>query len=337
MKKIIKTSVVVTIILSILISYSFFGPLVQPPKNNYLYIPTGADFSTVEKIIQEQSICSKNIFSVYSTLLQYRQNIKPGKYRIENNSSVFTLLRKLKSGRQEEVRCTITKLRTKEDLAKWISDKMEPDYEEAFRFLNSNDSLLLFGVDTNTVMTLIIPNTYLFWWNGSMNKIMGRLKKQQDYFWDRRKQQLAAQQLNQIQVYTIASIVEEETNRKSDKPKIASVYINRIRKGMKLEADPTVKYALRDFGLKRIYLKHLTYPSPYNTYYTKGLPPGPICTPSIESIDAVLEAPSTDYLFFVAKPDFNGYSNFSSNYAQHMIYAKQYQAALDKLTKNNAH
>ena len=115
----------------------------------------------------------------------------------------------------------------------------------------------------------------------------------------------------------------------ADKGKIASVYINRYHKGMNLGADPTVKFALKDFSLKRILFQHLSVASPYNTYRNKGLPPGPICTPSIETLDAVLNAPITDYLYFVAKPDFSGYSNFSSNFAEHSKYAKQYQQALN--------
>jgi UPF0755 protein len=135
----------------------------------------------------------------------------------------------------------------------------------------------------------------------------------------------------------MASIVEEETNKADDKGRIASVYMNRIKKGMKLEADPTVKYAMRNFGLKRILHGHLAYPSPYNTYQQTGLPPGPICTPSINTIDAVLDAPETNYIFFVAKPDFKGYSNFAATYPEHLVYAKMYQKALDSLImrKNN--
>ena len=133
------------------------------------------------------------------------------------------------------------------------------------------------------------------------------------------------------EVYTIASIVEEETNKQSDKGLIASVYMNRIKKGMKLEADPTVKYAMRNFGLKRILHGHLDYPSLYNTYQHTGLPPGPICTPSITTIDAVLDAPQTNYIFFVAKPEFNGYSNFAATYQEHLVFANAYRRALDSL------
>jgi UPF0755 protein len=142
--------------------------------------------------------------------------------------------------------------------------------------------------------------------------------------------------LTPVQVYSMASIVEEETNKEEDKGLIASVYMNRMNSGMKLQADPTVKFAMKDFGLKRILLKHLTYDSPFNTYQNAGLPPGPICTPSVKTIDAVLNAPQTTYIYFVAKPDFNGYSNFASTYAEHMVFAKAYQNALDSLIKVKA-
>ena len=133
------------------------------------------------------------------------------------------------------------------------------------------------------------------------------------------------------QVYTIASIVEEETNKNDEKGNVASVYINRYHKGMPLGADPTIKFALKDFSLKRIYFKHLSVQSPFNTYRNKGLPPGPICTPSTKTIDAVLNAPKTDYLFFVAKSNFNGYHTFSTTYAEHKKNAGIYQKALDEL------
>jgi UPF0755 protein len=137
-------------------------------------------------------------------------------------------------------------------------------------------------------------------------------------------------------VYCMASIVEEETNKEADKGLIASVYLNRIHTGMKLQADPTVKFALKDFGLKRILFRHLGFDSPFNTYVYAGLPPGPICTPSSKTIDAVLNAPETNYFYFVAKPEFNGYSNFASTYAQHQVFAKAYQDALDSLIKAKA-
>jgi UPF0755 protein len=182
-------------------------------------------------------------------------------------------------------------------------------------------------------MTLIIPDTYFLNWNTSPQKILLRLKDEQEKFWSRddRLQKAVALNLSQNQVYTLASIVEEETNMNDEKGNIASVYMNRLSANMKLAADPTIKYALKDFSLKRIYTGYLGVQSPYNTYMYKGLPPGPICTPQAITIDAVLNAPKTDYLFFVAKSDFSGYHQFTSNFADHEKYAKLYQLALDTL------
>ena len=313
--------------------WEVFITKIRVPEKKYLLISTGSDYEAVKKQLTDQQIIKPGfIFNQLARRLDYPNHIKPGRYLVKDGTSMWTLLRTLKAGQQTAVRLVINKIRTKEDLASKIGQQFEADSVEAIRFLLSNDSLKPYGLDTNTVMTAIIPNSYLFWWNGSFKRIFDRLKSQHDLFWEGSRTAKAQKLgLSSAEVYTIASIVEEETNKAEDKGKIASVYLNRIKKGMKLEADPTVKYAMRNFGLKRILYGHLNYPSPYNTYYRSGIPPGPICTASISSIDAVLDAPETDYLFFVAKPDFNGYSNFASNYADHLRYAKAYQLALDSL------
>ena len=275
------------------------------------------------------------IFEWIAKALKYTSKIKPGKYEINNGIGYLKLLRKLKSGNQAEVRLVINKIRTKEDFAGKIGAQFEVDSLTAIKFLLNNDSLKSFELDTNTVMTILIPNSYLFYWNGDFRKILSRLKKQHDYFWEGKRTTKANKiGLTPIQVYTLASIIEEETNKEEDKGKIASVYFNRYKKDMKLEADPTVKYAMRNFKLNRIFEAYLKYPSDYNTYLIKGIPPGPICTPSIPTIDAVLNMPATDYIFFVAKPDFNGYSNFSATYTEHLKNANAYQKALDSFLKD---
>lgn len=338
MKSIVRFIFLLLIIISAIFCWNAFGPLVSAPVDKYFFIKTNSNYEEVkENLIAEKIISHTFFFDLFSKLTDYPKNIKSGKFEFKNNSNLFSLIRKLKSGRQSEVRLVINKLRTKENLAAKISENFEVDSVEAIRFLLSNDSLAPYGLDTNSVMSIVIPNSYLFWWNSSFNKIFSRLKKQHDYFWEgKRTAQAKKLGFTAEQVYTIASIVEEETNMEDDKPKIASVYINRLKKGMKLEADPTVKYALRQFELKRILHGHLSFPSSYNTYQTFGLPPGPICTPSINTIDAVLNAPATDYIFFVAKPDFSGYSAFSSNYSDHLINAKKYQQSLDILLMNKS-
>jgi UPF0755 protein len=198
-------------------------------------------------------------------------------------------------------------------------------------FMNSNDSLAKFDVDTNTVMSIIMPYTYEVNWSSSPEKIVQQFYTAYKKFWNEdRKTKAAAVQLTPLQVITLASIVEEESNKKADKYNIASTYLNRIRSGMKLQADPTVKYAMKNFALKRILGVHLQTVSPYNTYMYAGLPPGPICTPTAETIDAVLDAPVTDYLFFVASYKFDGTSIFTSNLADHSRYAKMYQQELTR-------
>ena len=318
------------------ISWILFGPTINEPEGKYFYIHTGSGYKSVKDSLLQKKIISETIwFDKVAKYLDYDKAIKPGKYRINNGMSLVHLVRMLRSANQTPVNLVITKLRTKEDLAKKLGNNFEGDSTSVIQFLNNNDSLSTYNLDSNTVMTAVIPNTYTLKWNNTTAGIFRKLFTEQQRFWtEKRKSQAAALHLSEKEVYTLASIVEEETNEAEDKGKIASVYINRLRKGMRLAADPTVKFAIKDFGLKRIYEKHTRMPSPYNTYLVSGLPPGPICTPSIKTIDAVLNAPATDYLFFVAKPDFSGYSNFASSYEEHMKFAKAYQLALDSLMRS---
>ncbi len=316
-------------------AWKIFGPSVHSPKKEFLYIKTGSIYADVKDSLLKNKMISNNFwFDQVAKYADYPQKVKAGKYKVTDGMSLYHLVKMLRSGKQAPVNLVITKLRTKDDLAKKIGSDFEIDSSAAINFLNNKDSLKPFDVDSNTVMTDVIPNTYTYTWNTSMKNIFKKLYAEKQKFWNKERMQKAEQlNLTPKQVYTLASIVEEETNKQEDKGKIASVYINRLKKGMRLAADPTVKFALKDFGLKRIYHKHLQFPSPYNTYLNTGLPPGPICTPSIKTIDAVLDSPQTDYLFFVARSDFSGYSDFASSYRQHEVYAKAYQQALDSLIK----
>jgi UPF0755 protein len=336
MKKVALFILLLILAIGVWLGWQVFGPTVNAPKGQYLYIKTGTDYNQVLSQLQQQNIIrGTRVFQLLADGAQYPKQVKAGRYLINDGMSMYNLVRMLKGGRQSPVKLVINKLRTKEDFAQKIGQQFECDSLQVVQFLNSNDSLLSFKLDSHTVMTAVIPNTYLLNWNGSFKKIFTRLYDEHEKFWnDTRLKKAAAKNMRPAEVYSMASIVEEETNKKSDKGLIASVYINRIQRGIKLEADPTVKYAMRNFGLKRILYGHLQYPSVYNTYQQMGLPPGPICTPSIETIDAVLDAPSTNYIFFVAKPDFKGYSNFAATYSEHLVYAKQYQDALDELTLN---
>lgn len=336
MKRALIYFLILVFLIACFVLWKVFGPAVNNPGKKYLYIPFNASYAQLkDSLIKNNFLTSLYVFDKLADYAKLPENVKPGKYKIENGLSVFHLVKRLRSGRQDPVNLVITKIRTKEDLARRISRYLETDSSAALSFLNNNDSLRKFGVDTSTLLADVFPDTYTFFWTADMNTIFSKFYKEREKFWtSERINKAAAHHLTPNQVYILASIVEEETNKKDDKGKIASVYINRLRKGMPLAADPTIKFAIKDFALTRVYHKHLDVVSPYNTYRNAGLPPGPICTPTPFTIDAVLDAPETNYLFFVAKPDFSGYSNFAETYAEHLIYAKAYQNALDSLWKN---
>lgn len=245
--------------------------------------------------------------------------------------SLTNLVRLLKNGQQTPVTFVVTKIRTKEVLADRIGSAFECDSLQMISFLNNNDSLVGYDLDSNTAMSAIMPLTYDIKWNTTPGKLFQQFYTAYKTFWTpERKQKAEKLGLTPIGVSTLASIIDEETNSPIDRPKIASVYLNRIKLGMPLQADPTLKFALKNFGLKRLLNEHKEVVSPYNTYSNKGLPPGPICTPQIATIDAVLDSPKTDYLYFVANSDFSGNSIFTTNLTDHMKYARLYQQELNK-------
>ena len=300
-----------------------------------LYIKTGSNFEDVINDLTDQGILKNpGSFALLAKAFKYEKNVRPGKYVIHQGASIFKVFRMLKSGNQTPVNFIITKLRTKENLAQKVAANFECDSATFIALLNSNDSLAKYNLDTNTAMTAILPNTYSILWNTSPSKIFKKLFAEHERFWNEdRLKEAEALNLTPEQVYTLASIVEEETNAEDDKGKVASVYLNRIHKNMRLEADPTIKFALHNFALKRIYTGYIdsVAASPYNTYKVAGLPPGPICTPSEKTIDAVLNEPSTDFLYFVAMPDRSGLSTFTSSFEQHQTNARNYQRYLDSI------
>lgn len=320
------------------VAWQVFGPTVSAPEGKYFYIKTGTVYADVKQNLQDEKIIHNSLFFDFlSNRIKYPNHVKAGRYKINSGTSLYKLLRMLRSGSQAPVNLVINKLRTKEDLAQKIAANFECDSASFMNVLNDSQTWQQFNVDSNNIISLVIPNTYSFYWNTSATKILKKLYDEKIKFWTAdRLAKAKAINLTPEQVYSMASIVEEETNKEEDKGKIASVYLNRIALGMKLQADPTVKFAMKDFKLTRILFTHLNYPSPFNTYVNTGLPPGPICTPSVKTIDAVLNAPKTNYLYFVAKPTFDGYSNFASTYAEHQINAKAYQQALDSLIRARA-
>ncbi len=334
MKKVISILFALIVLAGVIISWLLFTSATGFSDNKKTFIiKEGASSKNdvLQILVQQQIISNKQVFSLISTPLNVWQNIKPGKYEVKRGESLFNIMRMLKNGRQMQVNLVITKLRLNEDFARLIGKNFSTDSAQVMQFISSNDSLKQFNINSQQLLGLIIPDTYTFYWNTPVSKMIQKIIDAHEQFWAKNNRQQQAKNIgySPMQIHTIASIVEEETNAAEDKGKIASVYMNRLAVGMPLQADPTIRYAMKDFTITRVYEKYLFTPSPYNTYRNKGLPPGPICTPSPKTIDAVLQAPKTDYIYFVAKADFSGLSNFANNYAQHLVYAKEYQQALN--------
>lgn len=305
-------------------------------ESRVFIIPSdSADAAWVTGQLRLQGILERtDQFEWFAKREGYDRRVKAGRYRIRKGMSQHDVFKLLRSGTQEPVKFVINKFRTKDDFARYAARQLECDSAELMRFLKSPDSLSRLALDTHNAMSLVIPNTYSIHWNTDAAGLVKRMDQERQRFWNGERRRKAADiGLTPEQAYALASIIEEETNKHDEKPLMASVYLNRYRKGMPLGADPTIKFALRDFGLKRILFKHIdqSAASPYNTYRNKGIPPGPICTPSIKSIDAVLNPEDTEYLFFCAKSDFSGYHSFAKDEAGHLRNARAYQRALDSL------
>lgn len=319
---------------AVYIAYRVFGPNTKAfGDKKYFYVRTGSSYSDVLDGLEAQEVIrSRNSFDWVARELGYPTRVKAGRYQIKRGMSNFEIVKLLRSGRQAPVQLVITKIRTKDDFVRKICNNLEADSTALRVLMQDQIYLRQFGLDSNTVMCAIMPNTYEYYWNTSAETAFTKLEKAREDFWtEERKTKARDLGLSMNEVTILAAIVEEETNKNDEKPLVSSVYLNRYRKGMRLQADPTVKFALQDFALKRIRENHTLFDSPYNTYRYTGLPPGPICTPSTKTLDAVLNTPDTDYLYFCARSDFSGYHAFASSYKEHLQNAHKYQAALNNL------
>lgn len=320
-----------------LIAYKYYRMVYNVNVNlgqkqwTYLYIPTGADFSTVKRLLDEEGVLKDPAaFAWLAEKKGYTSKVKPGKYRITDGMTNNSLINLLRSGDQEAVKFTFKNFRTKQQLAGKAGGLLEADSSAIAQLLFS-DSLMeaKYGLNSDEVLCLFLPNTYELWWNTSAQGFLDRMFKEYNTFWNQdRKKQAANLGLEPEEVIILASIVDQETKQADEMSRVAGVYMNRIRNGMLLQADPTVIFAIGDFTINRVLNKHLSYDSPYNTYKHKGLPPGPICTPSALVIDKVLACEQHDYIYFCAKEDFSGHHNFAKTLAQHQENARRYQQAL---------
>lgn len=301
--------------------------------NQYLYISKHDQYSDILTQLSENSLIISDLtFNIVATYSNYKHFIRPGRYKLTNGMSNLALIRKLKAGHQDPLKLVINNIRTKEQLAGKLSKWIMADSLSIYNLLNDSSFLSQYNLNTNNVVVLFIPNTYEVFWDMDAEGLFKRMKKEYDIFWnDLRKSKAAAIPMTQIEVMTLASIIEEETNKKYEYPIIAGLYINRLKSKMPLQACPTVKFALNDFTISRILIKHLQTSSPFNTYKHLGLPPGPIRLPSPVCIDAVLSYKKHNYLYMTAKETLNGEHNFASSYSEHSKNARKYQRELNRL------
>lgn len=299
-------------------------------EQGYLYIPTGSNLDDVVAIIKAQHILNNTeSFKWVASKMNFK-NIKPGKYKITKGLSNIELVRLLRSGKQEPIKLTFQNIRLKTDFAGYIGKNFEIDSLAFLNMLDSIDLVRQYGFDEETIFCMFIPNTYELYWNTSKEKFFERMQKEYVKFWNtERLAQAKAIGLSPVQVSILASIVDQEALLNREMVRIAGVYMNRLNRGIKLEADPTVIFANGDFTVKRVLYKLLQKDSPYNTYKYNGLPPGPICMPSVAAIDAVLHFEKHNYIYFCAKEDFSGLHNFASNVTEHQMNARKFQQALN--------
>jgi UPF0755 protein len=301
-------------------------------KNLEIFVPTGAEYRQVLDTLELKNLIqSKSVFTWIANRKKYPAHIKPGRYIVNENINYLNLINLLRSGNQVPVRITFNNVRTLNDLAGKIGGKIEADSSQIITFLSDQNNYINDGFTKENVISVFIPDTYEIFWNTSADGLYKRMLREYKTFWNQTRLNEANEKgLNPIQVGILASIIDDEVVKPEEKPRIAGVYLNRLNRGMPLQACPTIKYALNDFTITRILDEYLKIDSPYNTYIHKGFPPGPIRCPSIEGIEAVLNAEKHDYIFFAAKADFSGYHNFSRTLAEHNRYAAEYQRELDK-------
>lgn len=327
------TLLLVVILLCILVFNIFISKTISPREGKAeILIPEKADYNQVlDSVSKELEIKNLKILNWVAGKKNYTPHIRPGRYVIENAVSYNELINILRGGKQTPVKVTFSNARTIYDLAGKVGGKIEADSAEIAAFLSDPENYRRDGFTRETVIAIFIPNTYEFYWNTDAADFYLRMLKEYRKFWtDERLKKAEQLNLSPVDVSILASIIDDEVVKADEKPRIAGVYLNRLKLGMPLQACPTIRFALNDYTITRVLYKHLETDSPYNTYKYKGLPPGPISCPSIEGIDAVLNAEDHDYLYFAARPDFSGYHNFSRTLAEHNRNANLYQRELNR-------
>ena len=312
-----------------------FKPNIWTPNKSdiAIYIPTGVGFDSVKNILYTKGlVVHRNNFEWLANKKSYPTLIKPGRYIIKNGMSNNALIDLLRSGAQSPVKVTFNNVRDIPQLAGIVSKQLEADSTSIVQLLQDSAYVHQLGFNLRNIPSLFIPNTYEFYWTTDANGFVSRMLQEYHQFWNESRKNKAAEiGLSPQEVSTLASIVERETNKNDEKANIAGVYLNRLKSGWRLQADPTLVFAVGDFNIRRVLDVHKLIDSPYNTYKYSGLPPGPITIPSISSIDAVLNPEKHRYYFFCARDDLSGYHAFAETALQHERNAWKYRQALDKL------
>jgi len=338
MKKYIAIAAFFVSMLTVIIGYVYIRPFISnnvklDAEQKDVFIPSNSSFEQVVFILNNENIIIDEIgFRRIAGLLRYNKDKVPaGKYTINNGWSNRQLITKLRSGNQDPSNIVINNIRQISDLAGKASRNLEADSLAFLEYLLDPKVAEQYGFTTENFLCMFVPNTYEMFWTATPEKFVKRMKREYDIFWtEERLAKIKSKNLDQKQAYIVASIVEKESNYTPERPTIAGVYLNRLDTGQKLQADPTVVYAMGDFTIQRVLNVHLFYDSPYNTYLNTGLPPGPICMPSLSSLEAVLNADAHDYMFFCAKADNSATHAFAVTYTEHLKNAAAFANWLNK-------
>lgn len=341
--KIIYTVLLIGIVAAITTGYLLYRAILKPNTwvkdegTIHIHIPTGADYNDLKTILFENGIViNRRSFHWLAERKNLPAHVYPGRYLIRHGMSNDDLINLLRSGEQTPVNVIFNNIRTPEEFAQTISRQIEADSASIISLMKDSAFTSELGFDPSTITAMLIPNTYEVYWNVSADNFIKRMAAEHKRFWNgERKRKAEELGLIPLEVTILASIVEKETIKEDEKTAISGVYLNRLKHNWRLQADPTLVYAWGDFGMKRVLNIHKKIDSPYNTYKYAGLPPGPICVPSISSLEAVLNAEDHDYFFFCAKDDFSGYHEFAKTQAQHTINANRYRRALDERNIRN--
>lgn len=322
-----------------LISFSFYAyQAVKTPNvlvdqsDKVVLIPDGATFDQVrDKLHDEGYVHDLLSFSVLAKLMKYDERVKPGRYQLRRNMSNLEAIQLLRSGEQAPLNVTFNNVRLKHELAERLCENLQADADAFEALLNDSATVAQYGFTTENVLSMFLPNTYQLFWTTTEEDLLARMHREYEKFWTTERLQKAdSLNMTPTEVSILASIVESETNKPDEAPKVAGLYLNRLSRNIALEADPTLVFAAQDFTIKRVLNKHKEIDSPYNTYKYPGLPPGPIRVPSPRSVNAVLDHQDHNYIFMCAKEDFSGYHNFATNLRAHNNNARRYQRALSQ-------